>query len=109
MSSFARTACLVILVCLTAYLGYSFATGSVWGDQMHVWQVVWGRYVWADAYSGFTLFALLIYAYERNWKLTLLLFILACSTGNMVNAAWLLWRGPDLFNRIRQSHKGETK
>ena len=107
MSAFARTTCLVIVVGLSAYLLYSFATGSVLADQLHVWRVVWGRYVWADAYSGFTLFALLVYAYERNLKLTLGLFLLACCTGNMVNAAWLLWRGPDLFNRIRQSTKGE--
>jgi hypothetical protein len=101
MSGFARLACLAIVVCLTAFLVYAFATGSVASDQLHVWQVVWGVYVWADAYSGFLLFSLLIYAYERRLGLTIALFLITCSTGNMVNAAWLLWRGPDLFRRIR--------
>jgi hypothetical protein len=106
MNTFARLACLAIVVGLTAFLAYSFAAGSVVEDQLHVWSVVWGRYVWADAYSGFLLFALLIYAYERNLALTALLFIATCCTGNMVNAAWLLWRGPDLFRRVRGSVTG---
>lgn len=102
MSGFARGVCLAIVVGLTAFLIYCFATGDVLGDQLHVWSVVWGLYVWADAYSGFLLFALVIYAYERNLALTVVLFIITCWTGNMVNAAWLLWRGPDLFRRIAQ-------
>ena len=106
MSGFARLACWAIVVCLTAFLIHSFATGSVLGDQLHVWQVVWGKYVWADAYSGFVLFSLFIYAYERKLGLTLVLLLLTFSTGNMVNAAWLLWRGPDLFRRIRPSASG---
>ena len=31
------------------------------------------------------------------------LFLLACCTGNMVYAAWLLWRGPALFRRLSES------
>jgi hypothetical protein len=104
MSSFARMVCLAIVAGLTAFLIYAFATGEVVADQLHVWQVVWGLYVWADAYSGFALFSLLIYAYERRLGLTILLFLVTCATGNMVNAAWLLWRGPDLFRRIRRAH-----
>lgn len=104
MSGFARFVCIAIVAALTAFLIYSFATGDVLNDQLHVWSVVWGQYVWADAYSGFLLFALLIYAYERNLALTIGLFILTCCTGNMVNAAWLLWRGPDLFRRIAQKN-----
>ena len=106
MSGFARLACMAIVVCLTGLLVFSFATGHVVADQLHVWQVIWGIYVWADTYSGFTLFALLIYAYERRLGLTIALFLLACSTGNMVNAAWLLWRGADLFRRIRNANTG---
>lgn len=104
MSLFARSVCIAIVVGLTAFLGYAFATGEVVADQLHVWEVVWGLYVWADAYCGFLLFSLLIYAYERRLGLTVLLFLITCSTGNMVNAAWLLWRGPDLFRRIRRAH-----
>lgn len=106
MTAFARSACLTIVIGLTAFLFYAFATGQVVADQLHVWQVVWGLYVWADTYSGFVLFALLIYAYERNLALTITLFLITCSTGNMVNAAWLLWRGPDLFRRIRNAPNG---
>lgn len=100
MSSFSRSACLAVVIGLTAFLVYAFVTGHVIDDQIHVWRVIWGRYVWADAYCGFLLMSLLIYAYERRLGLTLLLFVLTCCTGNMVNAAWLLWRGPDLFRRI---------
>ena len=103
MSSFARIACLTVIVGLTAFLFYAFATGQVMADQLHVWAVVWGLYVWADVYSGFILFSLLIYAYERRLGFTIILFLITCSTGNMVNAAWLLWRGPDLFRRIRRA------
>lgn len=106
MSPFGRAVCLAIVAGLTTFLFYAFATGQVVADQLHVWQVVWGVYVWADAYSGFLLFSLLIYAYERRLGLTLALFLLTCSTGNMVNAAWLLWRGPDLFRRIRNAQSG---
>jgi hypothetical protein len=106
MNGFARGACLAIVAGLTAFYIYAFVTGDVIPDQMHVWEVVWGLYVWADAYSGFVLFSLLIYAYERKLGLTILLFIITCSTGNMVNAAWLLWRGPDLFRRIRNTQSG---
>ncbi len=106
MNSFARLSAILIVVCLTALLVYSYATGQVLADQLHVWQVIWGIYVWADAYSGFLLFSLLIYAYERKLGLTIGLFLLTCSTGNMVNAAWLLWRGADLFRRIGQSPTG---
>lgn len=106
MNTFARLAATLIVVCLTALLVYSYATGQVLADQLHVWQVIWGIYVWADAYSGFLLFSLLIYAYERKLGLTIGLFLLTCSTGNMVNAAWLLWRGADLFRRIGQAPTG---
>ena len=106
MNPFARAVCLAIVAGLTAFLAYAFATGQVVADQLHVWQVVWGVYVWADAYSGFLLFSTLIYAYERRLGLTLGLFLLTCSTGNMVNAAWLLWRGPDLYRRIRHAAPG---
>lgn len=100
MSGFARATCLAVVVGLTAFLFYAFATGDVLGDQFHVWERVWGIYVWADAYSGFALFALVIYAVERRLGLTLGLFLLTCCTGNMVNAAWLLWRGPALFRHL---------
>jgi hypothetical protein len=103
MNPFARSACLAIVVGLTAFLVYAFATGSVVGDQLHTWETVWGIYVWADAYSGFLIMATLIYAYERNFSLTLALFLLTCCTGNMVNAAWLLWRAPEIYQRI--AHK----
>lgn len=106
MNGFARFAALAVVFGLTACLIYSFATGNVVADQLHVWSVIWGIYVWADAYSGFLLFSTLIYAYERRLGLTLGLFLLTCSTGNMVNAAWLLWRGPDLYHRIRQANPG---
>ncbi|CAN5426986.1 hypothetical protein BH10PSE12_BH10PSE12_36940 [soil metagenome] len=100
MTGFAKAACLTIVIGLTAFLCYAFATGRVVADQLHVWQVVWGVYVWADAYSGFLLMSTLIYAYERNLTRTVLLFLLTCCTGNMVNAAWLLWRAPDIYRRI---------
>jgi len=106
MNGFARFAALLVVFGLTACLVYSFATGNVVADQLHVWSVIWGIYVWADAYSGFLLFSTLIYAYERRLGLTLGLFLLTCGTGNMVNAAWLLWRGPDLYRRIRQANPG---
>ena len=106
MNWFARLSALAVVFGLTACLIYSFATGDVVKDQLHVWQVIWGIYVWADAYSGFLLFATLIYAYERRLGLTIGLFLLTCGTGNMVNAAWLLWRGPDLYHRIRQTTSG---
>lgn len=101
MTTFARLACLAIVTCLTAFLLYAFATGPVVAQQLHVWQVVWGVYVWADAYSGFLLFSLLIYSYERRLGFTIALFLITCASGNMVNAAWLLWRRPDLFRRIK--------
>ncbi|MDT0508456.1 hypothetical protein [Novosphingobium sp. MMS21-SN21R] len=106
MSSFARMVCLAIVAGLTAFLLYAFATGEVMADQLHVWEVVWGLYVWADAYSGFLLFSLIIYTYERRLGFTIVLFLITCSTGNMVNAAWLLWRGPDLFRRIQNTKTG---
>lgn len=106
MSGFARLACWVVVICLTAFLLYSFATGNVLADQLHVWHVIWGVYVWADAYSGFLLFSLLVYAFERKLGFTLAMLLLTFMTGNMINAAWLLWRGPELFRRIRQSSSG---
>ena len=106
MNEIARLTCVAIVAGLSAFLVFAFATGNVLADQLHVWQVVWGLYVWADAYSGFLLFSLLIYAYERRLGRTVALFLLTCATGNMVNAAWLLWRGPDLFRRIRGTASG---
>ena len=106
MNGFARAICWLVVIGLTGFLFYSFATGDVWGDQMHVWSVVWGLYVWADAYSGFALFSLLVYAYERRLGFTIAMFLITCSTGNMINAAWLLWRGPDLFRRLTQTPYG---
>lgn len=107
MNGFARGVCLAIVIGLTAFLIYAFATGAVIADQLHVWSVVWGLYVWAEAYAGFVLMSLIIYAYERRLGLTILLFIITCSTGNMVNAVWLLWRGPDLFRRIANRKNGQ--
>lgn len=104
----ARAICLFIVVALTASLMDGFVTGRLVADQLYVWRVIWGRYVWADAYSGFLLFAMLIQAYERNVKLTVALFILTCLTGNMVNTAWLLWRCPDLLRRIRHTNPGSA-
>ena len=101
MSAVARATCLAVIVLLTAFLLYALAAGDVISDQFHVWERVWGVYVWADAYSGFALFSLIIYAFERRLGLTIALFLITCCTGNMINAAWLLWRGPALFARIR--------
>jgi hypothetical protein len=103
VSPLARSVALSVVVLLTGFLLYAFATGEVIADQLHVWERVWGLYVWADAYSGFALFSLVIYAFERRLGLTLVLFLLTCCTGNMVNAAWMLWRGPELFRRITGS------
>ena len=100
MNGPAKAICVAVLVGLTGFLFYSFATGQVIADQFHVWESVWGRYVWADTYAGFALFSLVVYAFERKVGLTLGLFLLTCATGNMINAAWLLWRGPVLFRRI---------
>lgn len=71
------------------------------GDQLHVWQRVWDVYVWADAYSGFLLLSTLVYAFERRLGFTITMFVLTCCTGNIINAAWLLWRGPELYRRIK--------
>lgn len=106
MNGFARLAALAVVIGLTAFLICAFATGNVVADQLHVWSVVWGIYVWADAYSGFLLFATLVYAYERRLGFTIAMFLLTCGSGNMVNAAWLLWRGPDLYRRISTSNRG---
>ena len=101
MSPVARAICVAVVVLLTTFLLFALATGDAIGDQFHVWERVWGIYVWADAYSGFALFSLIIYAFERRLGLTIGLFLVTCCTGNMINAAWLLWRGPALFARIR--------
>ena len=101
MTDFARGLCVAVVVLLTAFLFYAFATGQVIADQLHVWQRVWGVYVWADAYCGFLLFSTLVYAFERRLGFTIGLFVLTCCTGNMCNAAWLLWRGPALYRRIK--------
>lgn len=108
MSLFARLAAWGVVIGLTACLIFAFATGDVVADQLHVWQVIWGGYVWADAYCGFLLFSTLVYAYERRLGFTVAMFLLTCSTGNMVNAAWLLWRGPDLYRRICNSNTGNV-
>ncbi|MCG5236616.1 hypothetical protein [Xanthobacter oligotrophicus] len=70
------------------------------GNAVYTWQVPWGIYVWLDVYYGFILMATLIYAYERHLGLTLLIFFIMCWTGNMIAAAWLLWRAPDIYDRI---------
>lgn len=101
MTGFARALCAMIVVALTVFLVYASITGQVIADQLHVWQRVWGLYVWADAYSGFFLFSTLVYAFERRLGFTLGLLLLTCATGNMCNAAWLLWRGPELYRRIK--------
>ena len=105
MNGFAKTVATMVVVLLTAFLFFALATGDVIGDQFHVWERVWGVYVWADAYSGFLLFSTLVYAFERRVGFTIAMFILTCCTGNMINAAWLLWRGPELYRRI----KGNTQ
>ena len=100
MSMFAKVAASAVLALLTAFYVYAWIAGDALQDSLHTWEVVWGVYVWADAYAGFLLMSTLIYAYERKLGLTLALFLLTCWTGNMVNAAWLLWRGPDIYRRI---------
>jgi len=101
MTGFAKVVATAIVVLLTAFLFYALATGDVIGDQLHVWQRVWGVYVWADAYSGFLLFSTLVYAFERGLGFTIAMFVLTCCTGNMINAAWLLWREPELYRLIK--------
>lgn len=103
MGGLARALCGAIVILLTTLLLYAFATGDVIGDQFHVWERIWGLYVWADVYAGFVLFALIVHAVERRAGVTIALFLLACCTGNMVYAAWLLWRGPALFRRLSES------
>lgn len=100
MSAFAKVALISIVFLLSGLYIYAWAVGDALRDSLHTWEVVWGVYVWADAYSGFILMSTLIYAYERKLGLTLALFVLTCWTGNMVNAAWLLWRAPDIYRRI---------
>ncbi|MFW2828731.1 hypothetical protein [Sphingomonas sp. ID0503] len=100
MSATARIICIGVIVFLTAFVLYAFATGDVIADQLYVWQRAWGVFVWADVYCGFLLFALIVYAFERRLGFTIGLFILTCAMGNIVPAAWLLWRGPELFKRI---------
>ena len=103
MSAFSRGACIAVIIILTAHMLYSYAAGDVIGDQFHVWERAWGVYVWLDAYSGFLLFSLVIYGFERKLGLTIGLSLLTCATGNMINAIWLLWRGPELFRRLGSS------
>jgi hypothetical protein len=100
VNTFAKAAAIAVVVLLSCFFVYALATGDIVGDCLHTWQVVWGVYVWADAYSGFILMSTLIYAYERKLWLVLILFAITCWTGNMVNAAWLLWRAPDIYARI---------
>ena len=105
MNGFAKAVAGAIVLLLTALLFYAFAIGDVVGDQLHVWERIWGIYVWADAYSGFLLFSTLVYAFERRLGFTVAMFVLTCCTGNMINAAWLLWRGPEFYRRIKGSNQ----
>ncbi len=100
MNAIQRAVCVVVIFGLTGFLLYAFATGDVIADQLYVWKSVWGVFVWADVYAGFALFSTIVHAFERRLGLTLALFLLACCAGNIVNAAWLLWRGPDLLRRF---------
>jgi hypothetical protein len=60
----------------------------------------WGKFVWTDITATFLLFATLIFAYERSLVAGLAMFILMNLFGAAAIAAWLLWRGPDLYRRI---------
>ena len=101
MTSFTRLLCIAVAAGMFAFMLYCFAQAPGIDAILASMGPLWGRFVWADVSVGFLLMATIVFAYERSAGLSILLLILMFALGNLTVALWLLWRGPDLYRRIR--------
>jgi hypothetical protein len=90
------------LVLLAAIL-WAFGAAPFWPSVAHVVANPWGVVTLVDLYAGFVLFGLLIAAIERRVLIPLALTLLAFGLGNLVFAAWLVWKLPRLIEARPQT------
>jgi hypothetical protein len=95
----ARTMAAVSGLTLLAAILWAFSAAPFWPSLAHVTANPWGIVTLVDLYVGFILFGLLIAAVEKRVLVPLGLTLLACLLGNLVFAAWLVWRLPALLAR----------
>ncbi len=97
---------------LSAILGLAFGASLIWGfaDGSSVVPLLtlmlaepWGVVTLADLYLGFVLFAGLVLVLEHS-KLTGILWAIAIVLlGNIITAAWIVFRLPGVLQRLRNS------
>lgn len=84
---------------LLAAILWAFGSAPFWPSVQYVVANPWGIVTLIDLYVGFVLFGLLIAVIEKRVLVPLGLTLLACLLGNLVFAAWLVWRLPVLMAR----------
>ena len=103
MSLTIRSLCLIVLIGMSMLLVYGAFFQNADGQVAASMVPFWGKFVWTDVTATFLLFATLVFAYERRLSVGVAMLILMNLFGAAIIAAWLLWRGPDLYRRIRTS------
>ena len=103
MHNFTRIICSLILIGMSIYIGYGFIFHSGQGQVAESMVPFWGKFVWIDLTGTFVLLATIIFGYERDWRIGAAMVLLMNLLGAAAVAAWLLWRGKDLYLRLSRS------
>jgi hypothetical protein len=85
---------------LTAAIIWAFGRADFWASGAAILANPWGLVTLVDLYTGFIFTGVIIAAIERwkPWAFGMLLFSLVL--GNVVYAAWGVWRGVEALNRL---------
>ena len=103
MPILARTTCIFIALGMAFFISYGAFFQNGPGQVAASMAPFWGKFVWTDVTATFVLFATIIFTFERNWLIGVAMLILMNLLGAAAIAIWLIWRGPELYRRIRPS------
>lgn len=99
MPAAARLICLIILIGIGSLIIYGAIQHGP-GEVPESFVPFWGKFVWTDITATFVLFALVVFAFERKLLPAVAMFVAVNLAGSAAIAAWLLWRGPELYRRL---------
>lgn len=88
------------LALMAAILWASF-TGAILAEGAAMLALPWGVVTFLDLYLGFILAATAMLVLEPVRPLGIVLALLVFVLGNVLTAAWLAWRAPLIWRRLR--------
>ncbi len=89
-------------IALTAAIAWAWGKADFWTAIMQVGENPWGVVTFIDLYAGFILTGVIIAAIERWKPWAFAMLVLSFALGNIVFAAWGVWRGAETLRALAQ-------